>query len=67
MIGAFCNTILLGTHLDNVLVLNTTLDGELKHGFAHVLLSFVVSQDFDVPFSLILCKCLELLECIKNI
>ena len=67
MISTFCYPILLGLRLDSVLSLNTTLGGEFKHGLAHVLPSLVVSQGFDVSFGLILCKCLELLECIKNI
>ena len=67
MIGAFCNTILLGLHLDCVLALDPVLGGEFEHGLANVLPSLVTSQSFDASFGLILCKCLELLECLKNI
>ena len=63
----FCYPILLGTHSDSVLALNTTLDGEFEHGLAHVLPSLVISQSFHVSFGLILCKCPKLLECIENI
>ena len=63
----FCNTILLETCSDSVLLLDITLGGEFEYDLAHVLSSLVILQDFDASFSLILCKCLELLECIKNI
>ena len=61
MIGAFCNTILLGSHLDSVLALNIILGGEFEHGLAHVLPSLVVSQCFDLLLTLVL----NALNCLK--
>ena len=63
----FCYLILLGMRSDSVLLLNTILGGEFEHGLAHVLPSLVILQSFDASFGLILCTCLELLECIENV
>ena len=50
-----------------MVALNIILGGEFEHGLAHVLPFLIISQDFDLLFGLILHKCLELLEYIKNI
>ena len=63
----FSNTILLGSCSDCVLALDPTLGSEFEYGLAHILPSLVILQSFDASFGLILCKCLELLECIENI
>ena len=66
MLSMFCNTILLRAHSNSVLALDTTLFGECEHGIVHILPSLVISQCFDLPFGLVLCKRFELLEGIAN-
>ena len=63
----FCYPILLWSCLDGVLVPNTALGGELEHDIAHILLSLVIVQCFDLSLALVLCKCLKLLKSIKYI
>jgi len=66
-IGTLCNTILLRACSNSVLALDTTLVGEGEHGIAHILPSLVISQCFDPPFSLVLCKCFKLLKSIEKV
>jgi hypothetical protein len=66
-IGTLCDAILLGARSDSVLALYTALVGECEHGIAHVLPSLVISQRFDPPFRLVLCKRLKLLKSVENV
>jgi len=67
MIGTFCNTILLRAHSNSVLALDTTLVDGCEHGIAHILPSLVISQGFDLPLGLVLCKHFKLLKSVENI
>jgi hypothetical protein len=66
-IGTLCNAILLGARLNSVLVLYAALVGECEHGIAHVLPSLVISQCFDPPCHLVLCKRFKLFKSVENI
>jgi hypothetical protein len=54
-------------HHAQQLALYTALVGECEHGIAHVLPSLVISQRFDPPFRLVLCKRLKLLKSVENV
>ena len=67
LISTFCYPILLWLCSGSVLVLDTTLGGELEHDIAHILPSLIIAQCFDLLLALVLCKCLKLLKSVEYV